>query len=86
MPFEELDLMVIEWARSKHLLESSPSEMLQKAEGDMERLALAVSKRRYSEIVEELGELVISLILLAELEGFDLTECVEQVYEEMKSL
>ena len=85
MSFDVLDLY-IEWARSKQLLEASPSEMLQKAEGDMKRLALAVSKRRHSEIVEELGELVISLILLAELEGFDLTECVEQVYEDMKDL
>lgn len=77
LSFKELDQLVIDFAGENGLLEKSVTTMLDKASGDLQRLTSAIRKGKQNLIVEELGEIVMTLIVISEIANHDLTECLE---------
>lgn len=83
-PFEELDLLVIEWARERGILPASDAKtQMLKCVSEVGELADAIAKGNFREIVDGLGDTVVTLILVAEILQLDLTECLEIAYKEI---
>ena len=83
--FEELDVAVIQWAEEKGILDlSDPKSQLLKTVSEVGELADAINKGDEDEITDALGDTVVTLIILAELTGRDLTTCLESAYNVIK--
>ena len=83
--FEELNAKIIEWAEERSLLTNN-SKMRQLAQfsktlEEVAELGTAIVKEDDPEIVDALGDIVVTLILQAELQGVDLTVCLASAYD-----
>ncbi|MFK7947172.1 MAG: MazG-like family protein [Saprospiraceae bacterium] len=86
MKFENLQKEVIEWAEKKDLLklENAPKQFMKFAEESGE-LSKAILKNNHLEAVDGFGDVLVTLIILSEQLGYDLTECLEVAYNEIKN-
>lgn len=86
MSFDVLNAQVVEWARERGILMAgdSKSQML-KCVSEVGELADAVAKGDIVEIVDGLGDVLVTMIILAELKGLDLTDCLESAYDVIKN-
>ena len=84
MTFEDLDFEVIEWARERGILsKSDPKTQCLKFVSEAGELADAVAKGSFTETIDAIGDVIVTLIILAELQGLDVTECLESAYTEI---
>jgi len=85
MKFEELDMNVILWAKARKIIPNSTSQtQLLKTMSELGELADALIKGDRNGIIDGLGDVLVTLVLVAELEGLDLTSCLESAYGEIK--
>ena len=86
MTFEQLDEAVILWAKERGILDvgDAMSQAL-KMVSEVGELADAIAKGDIMSTVDGLGDVVVTLIILAELKGLDLTDCLEVAYNEIKN-
>lgn len=77
---------VLEWANERGLLkpENAPLQML-KSFSEMGELADAIAKKDQNGIVDGLGDVMVTLIILAEQLGYNLDDCLESAYNEIKN-
>lgn len=85
MNFKELSESVIKWANDKDLLrpENHKSQYLKFIEESGE-LAQGILKNNEDLIEDSLGDVLVTLIILAEQLDHDLVECLETAYNEIK--
>lgn len=85
MNFKELSESVIKWANDKNLLEpeNHKSQYLKFIEESGE-LAQGILKNNEDLIEDSLGDVLVTLIILAEQLDHDLVECLETAYNEIK--
>ena len=85
MKYEELEAQVIEWARQRMILRNGNSQtQLLKTVSEMGELADAVIKEDREKIADGLGDVLVTLIIVARLEGMDLVDCLAGAYDEIK--
>lgn len=85
MTFEELEKAVAEWARQRRILRNGESTtQLLKTVSELGELADALIKRDVPGIVDGLGDVLVTLIIVSRLEGLDLVQCLRMAYEEIK--
>ena len=83
--FEDLDHLVIEWARERNILKHGNAlTQLKKSQEELDELKQALETDNIMGIIDGYGDLVVTLIIGAELNGLDLTECLNAAYEEIK--
>lgn len=79
--FEYLNDKVIEWAEEKGIIEKSDAKsQCLKTVSEVGELADAVNKNDIPEIVDSIGDIIVTLIILAELKGLDVTMCLNSAY------
>ena len=85
MIFEQLEGEIINWARDRYLLKpnNAPKQFLKFIEESGE-LARAILKDDLEEEIDAFGDVLVTLIILAEQRGVNLTDCLEQAYNEIK--
>ena len=83
--FKELSKSVIEWANDKNLLqpENHKSQFLKFIEESGE-LAQGILKNDNELIEDSFGDVLVTLIILAKQLDYDLVECLETAYNEIK--
>lgn len=96
MNFSKLKASVLEWALQKGILEmSNPLKQIEKTREELEetRDALLLQKfantdddynRLQDEVKDGIGDQLVTLIILSELCGTDIEECLSFAYEEIK--
>jgi len=83
--FEELNTLVEQWASDRGIIAfSSPSAQLLKTVSELGELADATIKLDSHEIVDGIGDVLVTLIIYAKMQGLTLTECLEAAYAEIK--
>ena len=83
--FEELKEKVLDWARERDILQhGSAIAQLTKTEEEVAELREALEKHDIVEMVDAYADVLITLIIGAELAGLDLIDCLEVGYEEIK--
>ena len=83
--FGMLELDVLRWADARGILKNGnvQTQML-KGLSEYGELADAIIKRDREGIIDGLGDVLVVLLIVADMEGLDLLSCLESAYNEIK--
>lgn len=81
---DELSMAVLAWADERDLIEedNAPRQMLKVIE-ELGELTGAMAKQRNEDIVDAIGDVLVTIIILAAQLGFNVTECLGVAYNEI---
>ncbi|HDT7966178.1 TPA: MazG-like family protein [Enterococcus faecalis] len=82
----ELVKLVEEWSKEKRLDKAEPEkQMLKVIEEVGEEVVAALARNNENDLRDGIGDVVVTLIILAMQNNMDLYECVNQAYSEIKN-
>lgn len=85
MSFEPLESKVLNWAKDKGILDkATPMTQALKTLEEVNELLLAINSNNKGEIEDALGDILVTIIIGAELNGLKLTDCLQSAYLEIK--
>ena len=85
MTFDELVENVERWAGDRGLLaHSSPQSQLLKTVSELGELSDATIKGVMDDVVDGVGDVLVTLIIYARLQGLSVTACLASAYETIK--
>ena len=77
---------VLEWANERNLLHNENAlKQYSKLQEESNELLIGILNKDPYEIIDALGDCAIVLIILANQLGFDIDECLESAYNEIKN-
>lgn len=86
MSYADVEMKVIQWAEARRILPNSTSQtQLLKTMSELGELADAIIKRDKPGIVDGLGDVLVTLIIVAAKEDVDLVACLKSAYNEIKA-
>ena len=91
MSYEKLQEKVIEWAKDRNILENSTAiKQIHKTREELyETLGasrdLEDGKESILEVADGIGDMLVTIILLANIVGLDSVDCLADAYEEIKN-
>ena len=81
MDYFELECVIEEWAANKGILEkATPMAQALKTLEECTELCTAINKNDRPEIIDAIGDIVVTLIIQAKMQGLSLEECLESAY------
>lgn len=86
MNFEELQALVLDWARARQIIPNSTAltQSIKTLE-ELAELQVALSKQDLFEAGDAYGDILVTMIIGAELAGLDLMTCLEEAYNVIKN-
>lgn len=85
MRFDEVHQKVLRWAHDRQIIpHSNPTAQLMKTMSELGELADATLKSDDDEIVDGVGDVLVTLILYCALQGIDPVRCLESAYDTIK--
>lgn len=79
--YQELEVLVIEWAKEKGILEKATTmAQAMKTWEEVHELKDAIVNDDRDEIVDALGDILVTIIIQAEMQGLSLESCLESAY------
>ncbi len=79
--YNELEALVITWAHQKGILDKgTPIAQASKTSEEVEELHVAIETNNREEIIDALGDILVTIIIQAEMQKLDLLECLESAY------
>jgi len=79
--YGELEKLVIDWSREKGILErGTPIAQAGKTMEECTELMVAIAMDDEHETIDALGDILVTIIIQAEMQGVSLTECLESAY------
>ena len=81
---EELIKKVQEWSKERNLHTSSPKPQMCVLIEEIGELAKGINKQNNALIEDSIGDSLVVLIILCQQLGFDLKECLQTAYNEIK--
>ena len=83
--FNELELKVLRWAEARHIIPNSSSQVQAlKLVSEVGELCDALIKKDRDGVIDGIGDSLVVLIILADIEGLNLLSCLESAYNEIK--
>ena len=77
---------VLEWAEARNLLHNENAlKQYSKLQEESNELLIGILNKDPYEIIDSLGDIQVVLIILANQLGFDIDECLEAAYDEIKN-
>jgi NTP pyrophosphatase (non-canonical NTP hydrolase) len=85
MTFEQTELKIIRWAEARKIIpNSTPQTQLLKTVEELGELVGAVLRNNQVGIKDGLGDVMVTLVIAADLLGTNVRECMELAYNEIK--
>lgn len=85
MNADELIAAIEGWARDREIIpNSTPMAQLMKTVSELGELADATLKSQPDQIVDGVGDVVVTLVIFCRLRGISLQSCIESAYETIK--
>lgn len=85
MNFEELQERVVAWAAARKIIpNSTPMAQALKTAEEAVELLQALHKQDMKEVIDAYGDVLVTIIIGAELYGIDIVGCLEAAYDEIK--
>jgi NTP pyrophosphatase (non-canonical NTP hydrolase) len=85
MTFSKLEDAVKQWARDRKIIPNSTAKVqLLKTMSELGELADATAKGDAEGVVDGIGDVLVTLIIYAELSGLTLTDCLHEAYLTIK--
>jgi NTP pyrophosphatase (non-canonical NTP hydrolase) len=79
--FEELTALVEQWAEQKQILQkATPLAQAEKTLEEALELSKAVRTENYPEVADALGDVLVTCIIQAKMQGLDIVECLDGAY------
>jgi NTP pyrophosphatase (non-canonical NTP hydrolase) len=79
--YNELEALVITWAHQKGILDNgTPRAQAGKTVEEVQELINAIDTNNKAEIEDALGDILVTIIIQAEMQGLELLECLESAY------
>lgn len=79
-----LEGKVVEWAKNCGIFEKATKQtQFIKLVEEVGEVAECVSKGKHEEIKGEIGDLLVTVILLAKMEGYTVDECLQDAYNKI---
>lgn len=81
MQYKELELLVIEWAKNKEIL--TKGNKMSQALKTLEEVGELINSIHNNDSIgatDDLGDILVTIIIQAEMQGLKLTECLESAY------
>ena len=83
--WNDLELKVIRWAEARKIIpRSTPQAQLLKTVEELGELVGAVARNNMPKIEDGFGDVLVTLIIAADLLGVDLKQCLANAYDEIK--
>jgi len=83
--FQELELDVLRWAEARQIIPNSSGQVQAlKLVSEVGELCDALIKKDRDGVIDGLGDALVVLIILADMERLDLLSCLESAYNEIK--
>ncbi|EGO5146503.1 hypothetical protein H4N16_002218 [Enterococcus faecalis] len=82
---DELVKLVEEWAKEKHLDKAEPEQQMLKVIEEVGEVGAALARSNENDLRDGIGDVVVTLIILAMQNNMDLYECLNQAYSEIKN-
>lgn len=84
--FNELCDLVKQWATDKGIFESSsPIRQLEKTVEEVLELRIGIAEDNKEEVKDAIGDIIVTLIIQAEMWGLDTTDCLQSAYDVIKN-
>jgi NTP pyrophosphatase (non-canonical NTP hydrolase) len=81
MDYFELETAVEQWAADKGILEkATPMAQSLKTLEEATELCVAINANDRAEIIDAMGDIMVTLIIQAKMQGLSLEECLESAY------
>ncbi|MFB5427490.1 MazG-like family protein [Enterococcus faecalis] len=80
----ELVKLVEKWAREKNLDIAEPEKQMLKVVEEVGEVAPALARNNKNDLRDGIGDVVVTLVILAMQNDMDLYECLNQAYNEIK--
>lgn len=85
MNFEQLQERVVAWAAARRIIpNSTPMAQALKTAEEAVELLQALHKQDMKEVIDAYGDVLVTVIIGAELYGIDIVGCLEAAYDEIK--
>jgi len=83
---DELQQQILTWAKKREILDkATPGTQLTKVTEEHMELVKAIYTKDEIGIIDGIGDSAVTLIILADLCGYDFKECVEYAYKQIKN-
>jgi hypothetical protein len=83
--FQELELKVLRWAEARQIIPNSSSQVQAlKLVSEVGELCDALIKKDRDGVIDGIGDALVVLIILADMERLDLLSCLKSAYDEIK--
>lgn len=79
MTFEQLTLRLDEWRKQRNL--ADPKAQTMKVMEEVGELSAAINKQNREKLIDSIGDTLVTVILLAQMEGMDPTKCLESAWQ-----
>ena len=81
MKYENLEPLILEWAKEKRILEKGyPLTQWLKTQEEVQELLKALVNGDKEETIDALGDILVTIIIQAEMQGLSLIDCLESAY------
>src|SRR5210317_1807524 len=81
MDYFELECAIEEWAQEKGILsKATPMAQALKTLEETTELCTAINSNDRAEIIDAMGDIMVTLIIQAKMQGLKLEECLESAY------
>lgn len=85
MQFEQLEHLVIQWAKDRQIIpNSNPLSQSIKTLEEVTELIAALNKRDADEAMDAYGDVMVTLIIGSHLAGLNLMDCLASAYDTIK--
>ena len=79
--FQEMEILVEKWAEEKGILDkATPLAQSHKTMEECLELCEAVRTDDRAEVIDAMGDIMVTLIIQARMQGLDLEDCLESAY------
>jgi NTP pyrophosphatase (non-canonical NTP hydrolase) len=91
MKYEKLQEKVIQWAKDRNILENSNAiKQISKTQEELDETLDALKRLEQGEesileVADGIGDMLVTIILLANIVGLDSVDCLADAYEEIKN-
>jgi len=83
--FNDLQEKVLGWAFTRGIMQhSNPKSQLMKAVSEIGELCDAEIKGEHAKVIDGVGDVLVCLIIYSEMNGVDLTICLNEAYNQIK--
>ena len=82
---DRLVKLVEKWSKDKDLDKAESSKQMLKTLEELGEVASALARGQVEELKDGIGDVIVTLIILAQQQGLSVEECLEYAYNEIKN-